>query len=151
VAATEALATAETAAVAVAETAELAVASEEILKDEIDNESLKLAEEPSPGTDRDESSAGPDEMPEPEMEVVEPETLVDKALDVDDEVAAEPDDNDEVSDSLNFSSSSLTLRQKCLFRPRTNTSGRGKYHCTIDLLFDWFGLVCFANKNKNCQ
>ncbi len=21
---------------------------------------------------------------------------------------------------------------------------RGKYHCTIDLLFDWFGLVCFA-------
>jgi hypothetical protein len=28
---------------------------------------------------------------------------------------------------------------------------RGKYHCTFDLLFDWFGLVCFANKNKNCQ
>ncbi len=28
---------------------------------------------------------------------------------------------------------------------------RGKYHCTIDLLFDWFGLVCFANKNKKCQ
>ncbi len=27
----------------------------------------------------------------------------------------------------------------------------GKYYCTIDLLFDWFGLVCFANKNKNCQ
>ena len=26
---------------------------------------------------------------------------------------------------------------------------RGKYHCTIDLLFDWFGLVCFENKNKN--
>jgi hypothetical protein len=25
---------------------------------------------------------------------------------------------------------------------------RGKYHCTIDLLFDGFGLVCFANKNK---
>jgi hypothetical protein len=24
--------------------------------------------------------------------------------------------------------------------------GRGKYHCTIDLLFDWFGLVCCANK-----
>jgi hypothetical protein len=20
------------------------------------------------------------------------------------------------------------------------------YHCTIDLLFDWFGLVCFAKK-----
>jgi hypothetical protein len=28
-----------------------------------------------------------------------------------------------------------------------NTKG-GKYHCTIDLLFDWFGLGCFANKNK---
>ncbi len=28
---------------------------------------------------------------------------------------------------------------------------KGKYHCTVDLLFDWFGLVCFANKNKNCQ
>jgi hypothetical protein len=25
------------------------------------------------------------------------------------------------------------------------------YHCTIHLLFYWFGLVCFANKNKNCQ
>ncbi len=23
---------------------------------------------------------------------------------------------------------------------------RGKYHCTIDFLFDWFGLVCFAYK-----
>jgi hypothetical protein len=23
---------------------------------------------------------------------------------------------------------------------------RGKYHCTIDLLFDWFGIVCFAKK-----
>jgi len=21
----------------------------------------------------------------------------------------------------------------------------------FDLLFDWFGLVCFANKNKNCE
>ncbi len=28
---------------------------------------------------------------------------------------------------------------------------RGKYHCTVDLLFDWFGLVCFANKNKHWQ
>jgi hypothetical protein len=28
---------------------------------------------------------------------------------------------------------------------------RGKYHCTIDLLSDRFGLVCFANKNKNFQ
>jgi hypothetical protein len=22
----------------------------------------------------------------------------------------------------------------------------GKYDCTIDPLYDWFGLVCFANK-----
>jgi hypothetical protein len=28
---------------------------------------------------------------------------------------------------------------------------KGMYHCTGDLLFDWFGLVCFANKNKNSQ
>jgi hypothetical protein len=27
----------------------------------------------------------------------------------------------------------------------------GKYHCAIDLMFDWFGLACFANKNKKCQ
>jgi hypothetical protein len=32
-----------------------------------------------------------------------------------------------------------------------NTKEGRKYHCTIDLLFDWFGLVCFANKNKNGQ
>jgi hypothetical protein len=25
---------------------------------------------------------------------------------------------------------------------------RGKYHCTVDLLFDWFGIVCFAKKTK---
>ena len=25
---------------------------------------------------------------------------------------------------------------------------RGKYHCTVELLFDLFGLVCLANKNK---
>ncbi len=28
---------------------------------------------------------------------------------------------------------------------------KGKYHCTTDLLFDLFGLVCFASKNNNCQ
>ncbi len=28
---------------------------------------------------------------------------------------------------------------------------REKYRCTIDLLFDRFGLACFANENKNCQ
>ncbi len=25
---------------------------------------------------------------------------------------------------------------------------KGEYHCAVDLLFDGFGLVCFANKNK---
>ncbi len=25
---------------------------------------------------------------------------------------------------------------------------RGKYHCTIDLLFDWFGLACLQTKTK---
>ncbi len=24
---------------------------------------------------------------------------------------------------------------------------RGKYHCTIDLLFDWFGISCLTNDN----
>ncbi len=27
---------------------------------------------------------------------------------------------------------------------------RGKYRCTIHLLFHLFGLACFANKNRNC-
>jgi hypothetical protein len=29
---------------------------------------------------------------------------------------------------------------------------KGKYQCTVDLLFDWFGLVCFEIKTKivNC-
>jgi hypothetical protein len=25
---------------------------------------------------------------------------------------------------------------------------RGKYHCTVDLLFDWFGIVCLQIKTK---
>jgi hypothetical protein len=29
--------------------------------------------------------------------------------------------------------------------------GEVSLYCTVDLLFDWFGLVCFANKNKNCH
>jgi hypothetical protein len=29
--------------------------------------------------------------------------------------------------------------------------GNNKGGSTIDLLFDWFGLVCFPNKNNNCQ
>jgi hypothetical protein len=47
-------------------------------------------------------------------------------------------------------SSSLTLR-KISQSVRPLQQGILKYHCTIDLLFDWFGLVSFANKNKNCQ
>jgi hypothetical protein len=35
--------------------------------------------------------------------------------------------------------------------PLTREYYRGKYHCTVDLLFGRFGLVCFANKNKNYQ
>jgi hypothetical protein len=27
----------------------------------------------------------------------------------------------------------------------------GTSHSTLDLLFDWFGLVCFESKNKNSQ
>jgi hypothetical protein len=27
----------------------------------------------------------------------------------------------------------------------------GKYHCTVDLLFDWSGLICFAKKNVCCH
>ncbi len=38
-----------------------------------------------------------------------------------------------------------------IFLGQTRECKRGKYHCTVDLLFDWFGLACFANKNKNCQ
>jgi hypothetical protein len=26
-----------------------------------------------------------------------------------------------------------------------------EYSRTVDLLFDWIGLVCFANINKNCH
>jgi len=37
---------------------------------------------------------------------------------------------------------------KFLFWPEPGNTKGGKYHCTVDLLFDWFGLVCFANKNK---
>ncbi len=35
-----------------------------------------------------------------------------------------------------------------MLNPIIKEYSRGKYHCTIDLLFDWFGLACFAHKNK---
>ncbi len=37
------------------------------------------------------------------------------------------------------------------FQGQTREYLRGKYHCTVDLLLGWFGIVCFANKNKNCH
>jgi hypothetical protein len=33
-------------------------------------------------------------------------------------------------------------------KPSYRDYQRGMYHSTVDLLFDWFGLVCFANKNQ---
>jgi hypothetical protein len=42
----------------------------------------------------------------------------------------------------------LTLLFPCYVNNQGILKG-GKYHCTIELLFDWFGLDCFANKNKN--
>jgi hypothetical protein len=47
-----------------------------------------------------------------------------------------------------------SLKRAALLRPEKGLYReyyRGKYHCTVDLLFYWFGLICFANKNKNCQ
>jgi hypothetical protein len=46
-----------------------------------------------------------------------------------------------------FNNQLMSHRFKGLYREYL----RGKYHCTIDLLFDWFGLFFSANKNKNCQ
>ncbi len=33
---------------------------------------------------------------------------------------------------------------------RTREYKRGKYHCTIDLLFDWFGISCMTTDNFCC-
>jgi hypothetical protein len=29
----------------------------------------------------------------------------------------------------------------------SNVRQRGKYHCTVDLLFDWFGISCMTTDN----
>ncbi len=29
----------------------------------------------------------------------------------------------------------------------SGNSKRGKYHCTVDLLFDWFGISCMTTDN----
>jgi hypothetical protein len=31
--------------------------------------------------------------------------------------------------------------------PLTREYLRGKYHCTVDLLFDWFGISCMTTNN----
>ncbi len=53
--------------------------------------------------------------------------------------------------SKNFSSSSsLTFTKFFLANliPKTgNTKGGRKYHCTADLLFDWFGISCMTTDN----
>jgi hypothetical protein len=38
--------------------------------------------------------------------------------------------------------------KECGTQESGNTKGKGKYHCTVDLLFDWLGLVCFQIKTK---
>jgi len=53
--------------------------------------------------------------------------------------------------NLSFSISFFVWREKILSQPNQGILIRGKYHCTVDLLLDRFGLVCFANRNKNCH
>ncbi len=31
--------------------------------------------------------------------------------------------------------------------PQTGNTKGGKYHCTVDLLFDWFGIICMTTDN----
>ncbi len=40
------------------------------------------------------------------------------------------------------------MKKENIVSPLTGNTKGGKYHCTIDLLLDWFGLVCFANEKK---
>ncbi len=53
--------------------------------------------------------------------------------------------------SLTFPSVLVLFQWAILYDMANQGILKGKYHCTIEHLFDWFGLVCFANKNKNCQ
>jgi hypothetical protein len=60
------------------------------------------------------------------------------------------DDNNSVEiEDASFAWDRNTTQPTLKVRPRPGNT-KGKYHCTVDLLFDWFGLVYFANKNKNC-
>jgi hypothetical protein len=38
------------------------------------------------------------------------------------------------------------LLSKVVWGSAGNTKG-GKYHCTVDLLFDWFGISCMTTDN----
>jgi hypothetical protein len=51
-----------------------------------------------------------------------------------------------VTDASDIPSLKLPIMQKV---KAGNTKGGSI--TAVDLLFDWFGLVCFANKRKNCQ
>jgi hypothetical protein len=43
-------------------------------------------------------------------------------------------------------------QSSCQFQSRSETReySRGKYHCTIDLLFDWFGISCMMTTDNFC-
>jgi hypothetical protein len=46
--------------------------------------------------------------------------------------------NHEISDSIYSNQPNLHLKKGIL---------KGKYHCTVDLLFDWFGISCMTTDN----
>ncbi len=39
---------------------------------------------------------------------------------------------------------------KMSWQLKPGNTKRGKYHCTIDLLFDWFGISCMTTDNFCC-
>jgi hypothetical protein len=53
-------------------------------------------------------------------------------------------DRTALSSMVSWSAMVLNLGEQSTIDPKFKA---GKYHCTVDLLFDWFGLACFANKN----
>jgi hypothetical protein len=51
----------------------------------------------------------------------------------------------------NMVAAAAHYNKEALLKGKAGNTKEGTYHCTVDLQFDWFGLVCFANKNKNCK
>ncbi len=54
----------------------------------------------------------------------------------------------------NYLLSQIVFSETCSFEPIWNCDKswtreywRGKYHCTIELLFDWFGISCMTTDN----